>query len=99
MSRRRTAPRRAGRFLRGASGLLAGGLVALAVGLGIAWFVANRYGSVGPGPVTLAWHGVGAVAGVLAQVQADRRYDVLGTLAAWAVVVITALVVTIEWLA
>ena len=41
-----TRPRR---MLRGVSGVLAGGLVGLVVVLAVAWFVATRIGSPGPG--------------------------------------------------
>ena len=89
----------AGRLLRGLSGLLAGGLVVLLVALGVAWYIADRVGSSGPGAQTLVWHAVAAVAAVLAQRHADRHGDVGGVLAACAVIVISAVLLTVEWLA
>ncbi|WP_433292654.1 hypothetical protein ACQPZQ_05480 [Pseudonocardia sp. CA-142604] len=89
---------RAGQLLRGLSGLLAGGLVVLAVALGVAWYVADQAGSSGPGAQTLVWHSVAAVAAVLAQRYADRHRDVGGALAACAVIVIAAVLLSVEWL-
>lgn len=84
---------------RSLTGLLAGGLVALAVALLVAWFVADRIGSAGPGTSMLVWHGVAAVLAVLAQVQADRRDGPAAALAMAAVVVITVAVLAAQWLA
>jgi hypothetical protein len=95
----RAVSTRAGRLLRGLSGLLAGGLVVLAVALGVAWYVADQSGSSGPGVQTLVWHAVSAVAAVLAQRYADRHRDMGGVLAACAVIVIAAALLTVEWLA
>ena len=95
----RAVSTRAGRLLRGFSGLLAGGLVVLLVALGVAWYVADQAGSLGPGAQTLVWHAVAAVAAVVAQRHADRHRDVGGVLAACAVIVITAVLLTVEWLA
>lgn len=96
MNRTRTMTR-AG-WLRGFSGLLAGGLAALAVALFSAWFVADRAGSVGPGASALAWHTVAAVAAVAAQVYADRRAGARGTVAAVGVIAVTAAVLAAQWL-
>jgi hypothetical protein len=90
---------RAGGLLRGLSGLLAGGLVALLLALGIAWYIADRAGTSGPGGQTLVWHAVAAVAAVLAQRDADRHRGMRGALAACTVIVITAVLLTVEWLA
>lgn len=89
---------RPGRWLRGFSGLLAGGMVVLSVALIAAWFVATRMGTAGPGPDTLIWHGAGAVAAVLVQRYADRHAGVAGATAALAVVAITAAVLAVQWL-
>lgn len=88
-----------GERLRTVSGVLAGGLVALAVGLVVAWVIATRSGMPGPGGQTLAWHAVAAVAAVVAQRRADRRPGAPGVLAALAVVVITVVVLAVQWLA
>lgn len=89
---------RPARWLRALSGLLAGGLVVLAVALAVAWFVAMNSGSPGPGPSTLFWHGGSAVVAVLAQRHADRHRDAGGTTAAVAVVGITVAVLAVQWL-
>ncbi len=94
-SRARTG--RAG-WLRGFSGLLAGGLAAFAVALFVAWIVADRTGSAGPGASTLIWHTVAAVAAMAAQVYADRQAGARGTVAALSVVGVTAAVLTAQWL-
>jgi hypothetical protein len=93
VSRRRSAG-----FLRGLSGLLAGGFATLTVGLVVVWFVATRYGTAGPGPSTLIWHAVGAVAAVAGQVYADRHDDARGTVAALGVIAVTAGVLAAQWL-
>lgn len=54
------------------SGVLAGGLVALAVALVATWVVATRLGVPGPPVPFLVWHGVAAVVAVVLQVRADR---------------------------
>lgn len=84
--------------LRGFSGVLAGGLVVLVLALGAAWVVAERNGTPGPGASTLLWHAGAAFVAVLAQRQADRRPGAAGTVAALAVVAITAALVTAQWL-
>jgi hypothetical protein len=98
-ARRAATSRRPSSWPRTLTGLLAGGLVALALALVVAWFVADRIGSPGPGPGTLTWHAVAAVAAVLAQVQADRRGGRPGVLAMSAVVLITVVVLAVQWLA
>ena len=91
--------RRAGSWPRAISGLLAGGLVGLAVALAVGWVLADRTNSPGPGPSTLIWHGLAAVTAVVAQSQADRRRGLGGAVAASAVVVITVVVLAAQWLA
>ena len=77
------AHRRARRsLLRGLSGLLVGGLVALALVLAAGWVYADRTGLPGPGLGMLIGHVVAAVVAVVAQVWVDRRTDRLGSLAA-----------------
>lgn len=85
-------------WLRGFSGLLAGGLAVLTVALFVAWFVADRTGSAGPGASTLVWHTVAAVTAVVAQVYADRRVGPRGAVAAVGVVAVTAAVLAAQWL-
>jgi hypothetical protein len=91
--------RRTGGWLRGLSGLLAGGLVVLLVVLCIAWYIADRSGTSGPGASTLAWHAVAAVAAVLAQRHADRHRGAAGAVTACIVIAITVALLTAEWLA
>lgn len=85
--------------LRAVSGVLAGGLVVLAVALGVAWVVATRTGSPGPAPAFLAWHAIAAGAALVAQVRADRAPDGRGAVPALAVVVISVAVLAVLWLA
>ena len=80
MTRFRARTRRS--LLRTLSGLLVGGLVALALVLLAGWWYAGRAGLPGPGHGMLVGHGAGAVAAVVAQVWVDRRTDRVGTLAA-----------------
>lgn len=94
----RTGSGRAGERLRGFSGVLAGGLVVLVAALAVAWLVAERSGVSGPGVNTLVWHTVAAVAAVLVQRQADRRSGAPGAFAAVAVLAITVLLLTVQWL-
>ncbi len=89
--------RRAG-WLRGLSGLLAGGLAAAAVTLLAVWAVAVGAGVAGPGASTLAWHAAGAVVAVAGQVYADRRAGARGTLAAVGVIAVSAGVLAVQWL-
>jgi hypothetical protein len=62
---------RGGRWLA-VTGVVAGGLAALALALVVSWVVAPRWGLPGPAPDLLAWHLGVAVAVVVAQVRADR---------------------------
>ena len=89
--------RRAG-LLRGVSGALTGGMIALVAGLVVAWVVALQQGSPGPGAVTLLVHALAAGAAVTAQVYADRTPGPRGALAAAGVIVAVGVVLTVEWL-
>jgi hypothetical protein len=90
---------RGGRWLRALSGLLAGGLVVLVVVLCAGWVIAVRTGTAGPSPSVLVWHAVAAVAAVVGQVYADRHANMGGAAAALAVVAITAVLLSTQWLA
>ena len=71
-----TLPRRRRRSLvRGLSGVLVGGLVALALVLLAGWFYADRTGLPGPGARMLVGHLTAAAVAVMAQVSASRRTD------------------------
>jgi hypothetical protein len=85
--------------LRAVSGVLTGGLVALALALVVAALLADRGSAPGPGTRTVVWHGLAAVVAVAAQRVADRRPDPAGATAAFAVVALTAAVVGALWLA
>ena len=87
-----------GRVLRGLTGVLAGGLVALLVALVVAWVVSRNTDMPGPGTATLAWHAVAAVVAVAAQVYADRHRDGRGLLAAAAVLLTAAALLFFQWL-
>ena len=84
--------------LRGLSGVLVGGLVALALVLLAGWFYADRTGLPGPGLGVIVGHGVAAVAAVIAQIWVDRRRDRTGTLAAAALAVLVVGGLTLTWL-
>ncbi|OLM16593.1 hypothetical protein Ae707Ps1_0851 [Pseudonocardia sp. Ae707_Ps1] len=77
--------------------MLAGGLVVLAVGLGIVEWVAGSNGVPGPGSGALAGHAGAAVAAVVGQIVADRRRDRTGSLVALGVVGLAALVLGAGW--
>ena len=70
------------RLVRGLSGVLVGGLVALALVLLGGWFYADRAGLPGPGLGMIVGHGLAAVVAVVAQVRVDRRTDRAGTVTA-----------------
>jgi hypothetical protein len=85
--------------LRVVSGVLAGGLVALALALVVAALLARRAGTPGPGASTLVWHAAAAVTAIAAQSFADRRGDRAGTVASLVVLAVTAAAVGALWLA
>ena len=85
-------------LLRGLSGVLVGGLVALALVLLAGWFYADRTGLPGPGLAVLVGHGIAAVAAVVAQVWVDRRRDRTGTLGATVLAVLVVGGLTLTWL-
>lgn len=89
----------AGRVLRGLTGVLAGGLVALLVALGVAWVVSRNADMPGPGTGTLVWHAVAVAVAVPAQVYADRRPGAPGVAAAVVVLLTAAALLTFQWFA
>ncbi|GAA1842942.1 hypothetical protein GCM10009836_22920 [Pseudonocardia ailaonensis] len=90
---------RAGRVLRGFSGILAAGLVGLVVVLiVVGWALTTRTGTAGPGTGLLVGHGIAAAVAVAAQVVADRREGLVGAVAAWLVVAVAAVVLAVYWL-
>jgi hypothetical protein len=84
--------------LRSVSGVLAAGMVALVLGLVVAYVVALREGSPGPGAAALLVHAATAVVAVAAQVFADRTPGPRGALVATGVIVLVGAVLTVEWL-
>lgn len=94
-----THPRSRRRSLvRGMSGMLVGGLVALALVLLAGWCYADRVGLPGPGAGMLVGHLVAAAAAVAVQVWVDRRTDRVGTLAALALSGVLVGGLTLVWL-
>ncbi len=85
------------KVVRGFTGLLAGGLVALVLALGVAWIIADAQGAPGPGPVRMIGHLVAAVVAVAAQAYVDRHPDGRGLVAAVVVVAVTVAVLVIAW--
>ncbi len=90
--------RRRRSLARALSGVLVGGLVALALLLLGGWFYADRSGLPGPGLAVLVGHGAAAVAAVAAQVWVDRRPDRTGTLAAAALAALVVGGLALTWL-
>jgi hypothetical protein len=84
--------------LRGLSGVLAAGMVALVAGLVVAWVVALQEGSPGPGAGTLLVHAAAAAGAMVVQVYADRTPGPRGAVAALGVIVTVVAVLTVEWL-
>jgi hypothetical protein len=85
------------RVILGLSGVLAGGLVALAITVCVAQWLAGASGYPGPGSVAVAGHVLAALAAVILQVAAERLPGRMATLAAWSVVVLAAAVLWFGW--
>jgi cobalamin biosynthesis protein CobD/CbiB len=85
------------KVVRGFTGLLAGGLVALVLALGVAWIIADAQGAPGPGPLRMIGHLVAAVVAVTAQRYVDRHLDGRGLVAAAVVLGVTVAVLLIAW--
>lgn len=96
---RRAPEPRAIRLLCGFSGVLVGGLVALALVLVVAGIMAQQRAVPGPGALTIAGHIVAALVAVLVQRRADRMSGVAAAGAALAVVALTAVVLAAQLLA
>jgi hypothetical protein len=82
---------------RGLSGVLAGGLVALAGAVCVAQWLAGTSGRPGPGMATVVGHVVAALAAVVLQLAAERPLGRSAALASWSVLVITAGVLWFGW--
>lgn len=92
-----TALRSSGRATRGLSGVLAGGLVALAIVMCLAQWLAGNSGSPGPGAVVVVGHLLAALAAVVLQVAAERSGGRTAVLASWSVLVLAAAVLWFGW--
>jgi hypothetical protein len=95
----RTVTTGSGRALRALSGVLAGGLVALAVVICTAQWLAGTSGRPGPGAATVVGHVVAALATVALQLAADRLRGQIAVLASGSVLVIAAGVLWFGWYA
>jgi hypothetical protein len=82
---------------RGLSGVLAGGLVALAIAVCTAQWLAATSGHPGPGAVVVAGHVVAALAAVMLQLAAERSRGRDSVLACWSVLVLAAGVLWFGW--
>ncbi len=87
------------RALRGFSGVLAGGLVALAVMVAVAQWLVGSTARPGPGTAAVIGHGTAALAAVLLQLVADRSRGLRIALAATSVLVLAAVVLWFGWYA
>ncbi|WP_278315344.1 hypothetical protein [Lolliginicoccus levis] len=85
------------RLLRWASGLVAGGLVALALVVGLVAVLADDWSIAGPGAASVSWHVIGALIAIVAQVAADRARGLVA--ASWSVLVLTigSLLLLTQW--
>ena len=92
-----TAPRLGERVQRGLSGVLAGGLVVLAIAVCVAQWLSSASGRPGPGLAMLAGHGVAAAVAVALQLAADRCRGHTAALASYAIMALTACVLWFAW--
>jgi hypothetical protein len=92
-----TALRLSVRAARGLSGLLAGGLVALAIAVCAAQWLAGVSGRPGPGMAAVVGHVAAALATVALQLMADRFRGTFAALASGSVLVIAAGVLWFGW--
>jgi hypothetical protein len=92
-----TEVRSSGRAARGLSGVLAAGLVALAIVMCLAQWLAGNSGSPGPGTAAVVGHLVAALAAVVLQLAAERSRGRTAVLASWSVLVLAAAVLWLGW--
>lgn len=93
MTGRRPGPR----VPQGLSGVLAGGLVALAIAVCLAQWLAAGSARPGPGMPAVAGHVAAALVAIVLQLAAERSRDRLATLASWSVLVLAAAVLWFGW--
>jgi hypothetical protein len=82
---------------RGLSGVLAGGLVALAIVVCAAQWLAGTPGRSGPGMATVTGHVVAALVAVALQVTSERLQGRSAALASWSVLLLAAGVLWFGW--
>lgn len=82
---------------RGLSGVVAGGLVALAIAVCVAQWLASTSGRPGPGLGAVACHVVAALAAVVLQLLAERAPGRGAAPASWSVLVLAAGVLWFGW--
>jgi hypothetical protein len=82
---------------RGLSGVLAGGLVALAIAVCMAQWLAGTSGRPGPGMAAVVGHVVAALAAVVLQLAAERSRGCSAALAAWSILLLAAAVLWFGW--
>jgi hypothetical protein len=81
----------------GLSGVLAGGLVALAVTVCLVQGWASTSGDPGPGSAEVVGHALAALGAVVLQLVAERSPGRTATLAAWCIVTLAAAVLWFGW--
>ena len=86
------------RVLRGFSGVLAGGIVALAAVLIVIGVLAQQRPVPGPGVLVIVGHAVAAIVAVLLQRRADQATGIAAVGWALAVVALTVVVLAAQWL-
>lgn len=79
------------------SGVLVGGLVALAIAVCAAQWLAGASGRPGPGIAAVVGHVVTALAAVVLQLVAERSRGCSAPLASWSVLLLTAAVLWFGW--
>ncbi|RMI35032.1 hypothetical protein [Nocardia stercoris] len=83
--------------VRGYSGVVAGGLIALTLVLAGAELLGARDGFPGPGWSMVAWHLIVTIVAVVAQILADRRRDVIGFAGSIAVFAAAGYILVTQW--
>lgn len=82
---------------RGLSGVLAGGLVALAVTVCLVQWWASTSGDPGPGRAAVAGHILAALSAVVLQLIVERSPGRVATVAAWCIVTLAVAVLWFGW--
>ncbi len=84
-------------LVRGLSGALAAGLVALTLVLAVGQWLSDTATVPGPGADTIAGHGIGAVVAMLAQAVADRSRGGRAVAASAVVLAVVSAVLWVWW--